>query len=209
MNKHEYLEELTHQLRVIPDDEIERARAFYSKSIDDRREEGLSEQEAVASLESPVEAAQRIISELPTRPRATAKLHAEKTSSFNRTAPANADTTDSSLSVPLLIGITILTLIVALVLIGIWVAVISLLVGTPVVLIGTIGLGHGDIAITLAGVGLGPHGRLRAFWFTSRACCDALDEIPHCMGVSSNRCFRMISASYPMPNKSLPGCGIP
>lgn len=155
MNKHEYLEELTHQLRGIPDDEIERARAFYSESIDDRREEGLSEQEAVASLESPVEAAQRIISELPTRPRATAKLHAGKTSFFNRTAPANADTTDSSLSVPLLIGITILTLIVALVLIGIWVAVISLLVGTPVVLIGTIGLGHGDIAITLAGVGLG------------------------------------------------------
>lgn len=59
------------------------------------------------------------------------------------------------MSVPLLIGITILTLIVALVLIGIWVAVISLLVGTPVVLIGTIGLGHEDIAITLAGVGLG------------------------------------------------------
>lgn len=78
MNKHEYLEELTHQLRGIPDDEIERARAFYSESIDDRREEGLSEQEAVASLESPVEAAQRIISELPTRPRATANYTRKK-----------------------------------------------------------------------------------------------------------------------------------
>ena len=50
MTKKEFLARLRRGLAQLPPEEREERLAFYSEMIDDRMEEGLSEQEAVASL---------------------------------------------------------------------------------------------------------------------------------------------------------------
>ena len=50
MNKAEFILELTGRLPGLPQDEVEEHLGFYSELIDDRMEEGLSEEEAVASV---------------------------------------------------------------------------------------------------------------------------------------------------------------
>ena len=48
MNKTEFLDALRHALGKLPSYEVEQSIAFYAEMIDDRIEDGMSEQEAVA-----------------------------------------------------------------------------------------------------------------------------------------------------------------
>ena len=57
MTKNAYLSELADRLRQLPQSEIDKSIAYYSEIIDDRMEEGCSEEEAVNGLEAPVTAA--------------------------------------------------------------------------------------------------------------------------------------------------------
>lgn len=50
MNKTEFLDELRVRLNKLPDYEVSKTVAFYTESIEDRVEEGMSEEEAVKSL---------------------------------------------------------------------------------------------------------------------------------------------------------------
>ena len=50
MNKQEFLTDLAAKLSDLPADEIEERVTFYSEMIDDRMEEGLTEEEAVAAI---------------------------------------------------------------------------------------------------------------------------------------------------------------
>ena len=52
MNKTEFLDALRHALGKLPSYEVEQSIAFYAEMIDDRIEDGMSEQEAVAALGS-------------------------------------------------------------------------------------------------------------------------------------------------------------
>lgn len=63
MTKHEYLKQLNRELYPIKRKERERSLAYFSEAIDDRMEEGVSEEQAVSELESIEAAAERIISE--------------------------------------------------------------------------------------------------------------------------------------------------
>lgn len=65
MNKESYLAQIRQLLRSLPEEDRERSLAFYAESIDDRIEDGMSEEEAVASLESPEEAAKTILMDMP------------------------------------------------------------------------------------------------------------------------------------------------
>lgn len=62
MTTDEYIAELTRLLYSLPNQEREEAVAFYRESIADRMDDGLSEEEAVASMGSPAEAACAILS---------------------------------------------------------------------------------------------------------------------------------------------------
>ena len=65
MNKHEFLTQLAGGLAGLPQSDVEERLAFYSEMIDDRIEEGLSEEEAVAEI-GPVDAiVSQIIAETP------------------------------------------------------------------------------------------------------------------------------------------------
>ena len=65
MNKREFSEELSRALNGLPEEDVAERVAFYGEMIDDRVEEGLSEEEAVAGI-GPVDGiASQIIAETP------------------------------------------------------------------------------------------------------------------------------------------------
>ena len=53
MNKQEYLESIRSRISAMPADDVNRFMDYYSEMIDDRVEDGLSEEEAVADMGSP------------------------------------------------------------------------------------------------------------------------------------------------------------
>ena len=73
MNKQEFLDRLRDSLWGLPPEEVEERLAFYGENIDDRMEEGLSEEEAVAQIGILDSVREQIMSEIP-----LAKLVKEK-----------------------------------------------------------------------------------------------------------------------------------
>lgn len=65
MNKQDFLAELEKALRGLPQTDIEDRLTFYSEMIEDRIEEGLSEEAAVADIGEVSEIAAQIISDTP------------------------------------------------------------------------------------------------------------------------------------------------
>lgn len=63
MNKQEYLSRLEQALSGLPREELQERLAFYKESIDDRMEEGLSEDAAIAQLGSVEDVAAQILAE--------------------------------------------------------------------------------------------------------------------------------------------------
>lgn len=65
MKKHEFILWLRDKLSCLPRQELEERLAFYDEMIQDRMEEGLSEEEAVSQMGDPEEIAAQIIQEAP------------------------------------------------------------------------------------------------------------------------------------------------
>lgn len=65
MNKREFIEELRTGLNGLPSDDVEERVSFYNEMIDDRMEEGLSEEDAVNDIGNAREIASQIIAETP------------------------------------------------------------------------------------------------------------------------------------------------
>lgn len=65
MSKQEFLDELRHGLSGLPRDDIEDRLTFYSEMLEDRIEEGLSEEEAVSAAGSVDEIVSQIIADIP------------------------------------------------------------------------------------------------------------------------------------------------
>ncbi len=65
MNKREFLGALKKRLSGLPKDEIEERLAFYGEMIDDRTEDGRTEEEAVAEIGGANEIAAQIIADIP------------------------------------------------------------------------------------------------------------------------------------------------
>lgn len=65
MNKEMFLDELRHRLSGLPKEDIEERIDFYTEMIDDRMEDGVTEEEAISGIGSVEEIAQQITSEIP------------------------------------------------------------------------------------------------------------------------------------------------
>ena len=65
MNKQQFLEGLRRELSGLPRDELEERLSFYSEAIDDRVEEGLTEEAAVSEIGDIGKISSQIISETP------------------------------------------------------------------------------------------------------------------------------------------------
>ena len=68
MNKSEFLKKLQQQLQDLPAADQQRSIDYYAEIIDDRMEDGLSEEEAVAAVGTVEEVARSIIAETPIPP---------------------------------------------------------------------------------------------------------------------------------------------
>ena len=66
MTKQEFLCELQKGLSGLPRDDTDARLSFYSEMIDDRMEEGMTEEEAVAGIGTVESIVSQIISETPT-----------------------------------------------------------------------------------------------------------------------------------------------
>ena len=65
MNKEEFLKELRRKLSGLSQNDIEERISFYGEMIDDRMEEGLSEEDAVAGIGTVDSVVEQIMSEIP------------------------------------------------------------------------------------------------------------------------------------------------
>ena len=65
MNKTAFLDELRAQLKQLPKKERQQYIDYYAEMIDDRMEDGISEEEAVAALGNPEEIAAQILADTP------------------------------------------------------------------------------------------------------------------------------------------------
>lgn len=65
MNKQEFLAQLRRGLSGLPQDDIEERLTFYGEMIEDRKEEGLSEEEAVSAVGSVSEIVTQAVAETP------------------------------------------------------------------------------------------------------------------------------------------------
>lgn len=78
MNKTEFLYALREKLSGLSPEEIEERLSFYTEAIDDRMEDGYTEEAAVAEIGSPEEIAAQIISEIPLSRLVREKVGAKK-----------------------------------------------------------------------------------------------------------------------------------
>lgn len=73
MTKQEFMDELSRALGKLPRAEVNHALAFYDEAISDRMEDGLDEQDAVASMGAIEEIVAQICADTPPVPRAIAR----------------------------------------------------------------------------------------------------------------------------------------
>lgn len=69
MNKKEFLSRLSKALSALSRQDRDKTLDFYREMIDDRLEEGLSEEAAIAMIGTPRDVAAQVLSELPSKPR--------------------------------------------------------------------------------------------------------------------------------------------
>ena len=79
MNKEEFLAAIAQRHRGLPREDIEASLAYYREMIDERVEDGMSEDEAVAAMGTPQEAAARILEETPLPKLVKARLKPPRT----------------------------------------------------------------------------------------------------------------------------------
>lgn len=65
MNREAFLEEIARRLKGLPEEDVERSLDYFREMIDDRMEDGMSEEEAVADLGTPEAAAMGLLGEMP------------------------------------------------------------------------------------------------------------------------------------------------
>ena len=79
MNKAEFLTALCERLHGLPDEDIGRSLDYYSEMIDDRVEDGMTEEEAVAAIGTVSEIANQIMMEVPLSKLVKAKVKPDRT----------------------------------------------------------------------------------------------------------------------------------
>ena len=77
MTKHEFLLSLQNRLSGLPQDDVEERLTFYCEMIEDRMEEGLSEEEAVSAIGSVDEIAAQIVADIPLAKIAKVKIRSK------------------------------------------------------------------------------------------------------------------------------------
>lgn len=120
MRKQDFLEQLRKSLSGLPQDDIEERLTFYSEMIEDRMEEGLSEEDAVSAVGSVDEIAAQVVAETP-----LAKIAKERIKSKRRLSAGEIILLALGSPIWLSLGIAVFALILSLY-ISLWAVIISL-----------------------------------------------------------------------------------
>ncbi len=157
MNKQEFLEELWVELGSLPEGETEERLEFYSEMIEDRMEEGLTEEEAVAEIGTPKEVAAQIIAEIPLPKLVVEKVRPKRTLKAWEIVLL---VLGSPVWVPLLLAAIILALaayiVVWALIVVLWAVEAALAVSSAAgVILGFWGIFHGSIPEGIAAIGAG------------------------------------------------------
>ena len=137
MKKEEFIAQLRKELSGLPKKELEERLTFYSEMIDDRMEEGLTEQDAVSDIGSVEEISTQIISDIPFR-----KIAKEKITKQRRFK--NWEILLLALGAPIWVSLAIAAFAV---LFSLFIAVFSVIFSVAVALIATF------VAVLVSGVG--------------------------------------------------------
>ena len=120
MSKQEFLAQLRKGLSGLPQDDIEERLTFYSEMIEDRKEEGLSEEEAVSAVGTVDEIVTQVVAETP-----FAKIAKERIKSKRRLSAGEIVLLALGSPIWLSLGIAAFAVILSLY-ISLWAVIISL-----------------------------------------------------------------------------------
>ena len=120
MSKKEFLAQLRKGLSGLPQDDIEERLTFYSEMIEDRKEEGLSEEEAVSAVGTVDEIVTQVVAETP-----FAKIAKERIKSKRRLSAGEIVLLALGSPIWLSLGIAAFAVILSLY-ISLWAVIISL-----------------------------------------------------------------------------------
>ena len=154
MKKHEFISELRGAISALPTEEIEDRIVFYSEMIDDRIEEGCTEEEAVAAIGTVDAAADEILREF-SLPRIVKEKIKNKIKDKKFTA---AEITLLAVGSPIWVSILVALFVCAFsIYVSMWVVVVSFWASAFTLLVGggVGGLLFGTITIFNTGVGAG------------------------------------------------------
>lgn len=168
MNKNDFLENLARNLYGLPQEEIQKSLEFYSEMIDDRIEDGMTEEEAVAALGNPEDIAREIFLEqslpviLKSKNRGKRKFHTWEIVLLIAGSPVWFPLLIAFLAVVFSVYIVIWAILLVF-----WAVNISLAIGFPAGILECvlrIFSGNTPAALFMAGAGL-VCGGLAVFWF--------------------------------------------
>lgn len=120
MSKQEFLSTLRKGLSGLPQDDIEERLTFYSEMIEDRKEDGLSEEEAVSAIGSAQEIVAQVVAEIP-----LVKIAKERIKSKRRLSAGEIVLLALGSPIWLSLGIAAFAVILSLY-ISLWAVIISL-----------------------------------------------------------------------------------
>lgn len=166
MNKAEYLEQLQALLSCVSAEERERVVAFYAEAIDDRTEAGMTEEEAVAGLETPSAVVAQVTADAPPVAQTIVRAHRDHRAAFWLAvivgSPLWASLLLAVLAAAVAILIGILTVLASVYLVlwvlvaAIWMTSTVLLIAMPLgVAVFAAGMTEGHVAGALMQLGIG------------------------------------------------------
>lgn len=201
MNKTEFSDALRRALGKLPSYEVEQSIAFYAEAIDDRIEDGMNEQEAVAAL-GPVDAiAAQIIAETPPIPKAIAKANTGSRT-LNIVLLAILSPIWVSLALAFIAAVLSIYLAIWAVIVSLWAVVATLLLCAP---IGAFGLvwcaatGYPLSGVWLFGCGLAGAGMGLFSWFGILAVSKGLVSLTHSFARWVKGLFIKLKRNDPSP----------
>ena len=157
MTRDEFLGRLGELLACLPADQVEETRQFYAEAIADRMEDGMGEEEAVAAMGTPGEAAEATLDELPAVPRAIARTRRRSTALLWVLTIVGSPVWVPLLAAFAAVAVTVYVCIWALAL-CVWIVAVALgSAGIAELLFAACGvtIGHFPYALASAGMGLG------------------------------------------------------
>lgn len=157
MTRDEFLGRLGELLSCLPADQVEETRQFYAEAIADRMEDGMTEEEAVAAMGTPGEAAEATLDELPAVPRAIARTRRRSTALLWVLTIVGSPVWVPLLAAFAAVAVTVYVCIWALAL-CVWIVAVALgSAGIAELLFAACGItiGHFPYALASAGMGLG------------------------------------------------------